>query len=197
MNVIYQRLKTGFTLIELLVVVCIIVLITSMTVLTLRTMLGDEGLKQSALIVKNAFEQTRQLAASERMMYFLAFIPDKKGTGQMQVYKDSDEDNMFSQDSDKDEPVGIPIELSQGIIFVSGSNGPALFQSDKPYVGFYANGSVMLPSGVPDLAMPNDPRSLTDANADIVLAHKKDRPARVYLDIDVVGTIRKTYYKQE
>lgn len=195
MSVIYQRLRNGFTLIELLVVLCIIVLITSMTVVTLRTMLGDEGLRQSALIVKNAFEQTRQLAASERMMYFLAFIPDKKGTGQMQVYKDSDEDNIFNPDGDKDEPIGNPIELSPGIIFVSGSSGPPLFQLDKPYVGFYANGSLMLE--VEDKRMPNDPRTLTDAEADIVLSHKKNRPARMYLDIDIIGTIRKTYYKQE
>lgn len=178
----------AFTLVELLMVISIIILIVSITVIMLPN-LKPSGLKGSAILVRTAFSRTRQLASSERLMYFIYFIPDK---GIMLLHKDTDEDSEFNQDND--ERVGQPVRLSPEIIFASGTDGPPIFDLDIPYVGFRRDGSIKFPDGVEDLSMGNPP---SEETSDIILINEKDRPGKIFLDIEGSGIIRKIYYQPE
>ncbi|MBI4833890.1 MAG: prepilin-type N-terminal cleavage/methylation domain-containing protein [Planctomycetes bacterium] len=181
--------RNGFTLIELLMVISIIIMITSMTVIMLPTMLKGQGLKQSGYLIKNAFSQARQLAASERLMHFIYFMPDK---GTMLLYEDTDDDKKFNRDTDTQ--VAPPIKLSKDVIFLSENECPPLFKIKDPYVAFRNDGSIIFPNGVEDLPLDPNPN---DTNTDIILVDSKKRPGKVFLDIEASGIIRKIIYKPE
>jgi hypothetical protein len=149
----------------------------------------SSSLKRSGYVDKNAFSQARHLAASERLVHFIAFAPDD---GEMAIYKDSNNNNTFEPAEDK--MVGPAIKLEKGVVFVSGDNCPPLFKLKTPYIKFKDDGSVIFPDNVTDLPLSPQP---TDSNTDIVLAYKDKRPGRVFLDIESSGIIRKIIYKPE
>jgi len=179
----------GFTLIELLVVIGIIILIASMSLVYLPNLMRGEGLKQGGQLIDGLFRQARQLASNKRQMHFLVFYPDK---GMIRMYEDTDMDNTFAKAKDK--PVGDAVILPKGVEFVTGTDGPPLFRLPEPWLGFRSGGSIMLPTGISDLALANPP---TEDSADIVLK-QKGRSSKLLIDfVTFSGIIRAMVPREE
>jgi prepilin-type N-terminal cleavage/methylation domain-containing protein len=181
---IFKRGASGFTLVELLVVITIVMILLSVSIVFLGGMSGS-AVKSSARIVQSVFMRTAQYATTQRVMFFIVFDKDKSF---MSVYEDSDEDGQFSKS--KDALVGEVVALSKGVSF---SAQPPLFKSAEPYVGFKSNGSLVLPEGVPDLSMGDNPAE----EADIIL-EQKNKLGKMYLDFTVMtGRIVRSVYRED
>lgn len=165
------KLSAGFTLIELLVVIAIMMIALAIAIPFINSMSGN-SLKNSAQIVKAVFMRTAQYASTQGVMYFISF--DKENST-MSIYEDFDEDNKF--DKTKDKQVGETVTLLKGVTF---SDMAPLFKEDDVYVGFKSNGSLVLPEGVSDLSLGQNPAE----EADIIL-EQKGKPGKMYLDFTI------------
>lgn len=180
---IFKR-RSGFTLVELLMVITIVMILLSVTIVFIGSMSGN-AVKSSARIVQSVFMRTAQYATTQRTMFFIVFDMDKSF---MSVYEDADEDNQF--DKSKDALVGEMVSLSKGVFF---SGRPPLFQAAQPFIGFKSNGSLVLPEGVPDLSLGDNPAD----EADIIL-EQKNKPGKMYLDFTVMtGRIVRSVYRED
>lgn len=187
-----KSLVRGFTLIELLVVITIMMIALAIAIPVINNMSGNT-IKSSAQIVKAVFMKTAQYASTQGVMYFISFDKEKSS---MSIYEDgnddpdagSDPDNKFDKSQDKQ--VGETVALLKGVIF---SDKTPLFKEDQVYVGFKSNGSLVLPEGVSDLSLGDNPAE----EADIIL-EQKGKPGKMYLDFTITtGRIIRTVYNKE
>lgn len=173
----------GFTLVELLVVITIMMVVMAIAIPVMNSMSGNP-IKNSAQIVKAVFMRTGQYASTQGAMYFISF---DRVSSSMSIYEDANEDNQFKKSDDKQ--VGESVVLPKGVIF---SDKAPLFKSDDIFVGFKSNGSLVLPEGVSDLSLGQNP----DEESDIIL-EQNGNPGKMYLDFTITtGRIIRTVYKE-
>ena len=169
---------TGFTLIELIVVISIIVLMTSISMVFVSKFIKSENLKHGGLILRTTFMKVRQLAATQRIMHFLVFEPN---TSSMTIYKDINGNQTWDKNTDEqvDETIGLP----EGISFLSGHDGPPLFNLPEPYLylGFRTDASLMMPTGISDQSLVHPPKI---KETDIVLKQKNQPKTKMYIDFE-------------
>jgi len=174
----------GFTLIELLVVISIMMVALAIAIPVINSMSGN-SIKSSAQIIKAVFMRTAQYASTQGVMYFISFDKEKSS---MAIYEDTNEDNQFNKSDDKQ--VGETVSLPKGLIF---SDKAPLFKEIDVYVGFKGNGSLVLPEGVSDLSLGDNPAE----EADIIL-EQKGKPGKMYLDFTITtGRIIRAVYKED
>jgi len=182
--------QKGFTLLELLVVIIIIMVVAGATVGIVTTFFRGQSVRKGSTLCRSAFAKAKMRAASERVMHFIVFVEDDKGSN-IQIHRDANGNNFYDGDQVDKQITGRPIQLPKFVRFVKKPEWIGIFPTG--YCRFNTSFSEMN-SGLFDANKSKDNPML---EGDIIL-EVENKPYRMCLDIDRgAGRIRDSFFMNQ
>ncbi len=144
--------RPAYTLLEVCVVVCLVVIITAITIPSIRNMMLDARLTAAGDQIRARMADARSMAMEQGVAVRFGYLP---GTGKFQIAPDDDPAWDSVQDGVADQDTLLRDQLPEGVIFVT--DGSSLQGGSPPSQGnTWQVGGVFLPEGSARGANNND-----------------------------------------
>ncbi|MBI2900645.1 MAG: prepilin-type N-terminal cleavage/methylation domain-containing protein [Planctomycetes bacterium] len=185
-----MKRSRGFTLLELLVVIIIIVILASVAIVMASMFLRGQGVRQSAMTIRQTFARARQLAVTQRVIHWVTFykIAGTNNAG-MRLYRDNGDGVLTGWPTPSDPLVeNDPIELPRHVDY----------HLNVSYVGFTPSGTALFPPAYSEVQASSFDAQMAASNPNLigdVVVKTTDNKYYMCMDIDrAAGKVRRDQF---